>query len=105
MNGSVRSVADLLAAAGLLALKLQLLQRRRLRLFCPFWIRIGRGAMPKDATTWLQSSSFLEFLEMLAAIKARFACICGALGALIHADHGLMGEESISVNPEASAQG
>ena len=41
MNGSVCSVADLLAAAvGVLALKMQLLQKRRLGLICPFWIRI-----------------------------------------------------------------
>ena len=41
MNGTVCSVADRLAAAvGVLALKMQLLQKRRLGLICPFWIRI-----------------------------------------------------------------
>ena len=42
----------------------------------------------EDVTTWLQPS-----------------IICGTLDALIPADHGLMGEERNSFNPEASAQG
>ena len=43
-NGWVRRVADrLAAAAGLLALKMQLLQKRRLGLICPIWIRIWRS--------------------------------------------------------------
>ena len=70
VNGSVHSVAALLAAAALLALKMQLLQKRRLGLICPIWIRIWRSVDP-----------------------------------LIPADHGLMGEERSSFNPEALAQG
>ena len=42
----------------------------------------------EDATIWLQAS-----------------IICGTLDTLIPADHGLMGEERNSFNPEASAQG
>jgi dienelactone hydrolase len=98
-NGSVRRVADrLAAAAGLLALKMQLLQKRRLGLICPFWIRIWRSVAAtrpspprrhhQDATTGLQPS-----------------IICGIIDPLIPADHGFMGEERNSFNPEASAQG
>ena len=46
VNGSVHSVAVRLAAAGPLALKMQLLQKRRLGLICPFGIRIWRRVDP-----------------------------------------------------------
>ena len=47
-----------------------------------------QGRQHKAATTWLQPS-----------------IICGTLDPLIPADHGLMGVERSSFNPEASAQG
>jgi hypothetical protein len=76
-NGSVRRVADrLAAAAGLLALKMQLLQKRRLGLICPFWIRIWRSVAAtrpspprrhhQDATTGLQPSIICGIIDPLS---------------------------------------
>ena len=64
-----------------------------------------QGRHHKEATTWRQSSIFMALLELLSSIKGRLTCICSTLNPLIPADHGLMGEERSSFNPEASAQG
>ena len=47
----------------------------------------------------------MALLELLSPIKGRLTCICGSVDPLIPADHGLMGEERSSFNPEASSQG
>ena len=65
----------------------------------------AEGRCHKDATTWLQSSIFMVFLELLSALKGRLTCLCGTVDPLIPADHGLIGEERISFNPDASSQG
>ena len=63
------------------------------------------GRHHKDATTGQQPLIFMALLKLLSSIKGRLTCICGTIDPLIPADHGLMGEERNSFDPEASAQG
>ena len=111
MNGSVCSVADLLAAAvGVLALKMQLLQKRRLGLICPFWIGIWRSVdatrpSPQRRHHLAAIFDFYGACGTAVLDQGVLTCICGSVDPLIPADHGLMSEERSSLNPEASAQG
>ena len=74
VNGSLRSVADRLAAA-VLALKMQLLQKRRLGLICPIRTRIwprgdttNRPSLPGGASTFncYGSAEGLSWQRLLA---------------------------------------
>ena len=66
---------------------------------------LTEGRCQKHITTWLQFSIFMPFLELLSHTKGFLTCICGIVDSVILADHGLMGEERGSFNPDTAAQG